>query len=115
MPRGPKGEKRPADVIGNAVHVMRVATGEIEEEARQDDQAVAFARSGGARAQVRAVATYRSGAYRASKGLRPFCRQSLEMTSRFSSRFSLLSAAIAPPIIFPFSVLIVARNGFMPV
>jgi hypothetical protein len=32
MPRGPKGEKRPADVIGNAVHVMRVATGEIEEE-----------------------------------------------------------------------------------
>jgi hypothetical protein len=31
MPRGPKGEKRPADVIGNAVHVMRVATGEIED------------------------------------------------------------------------------------
>jgi hypothetical protein len=31
MPRGPKGEKRPADVIGNAVHVMRIATGEIEE------------------------------------------------------------------------------------
>jgi hypothetical protein len=24
MPRGPKGEKRPADVIGNAVHVMRI-------------------------------------------------------------------------------------------
>jgi len=31
MPRGPKGEKRPADVIGNAVYVMRIATGEIEE------------------------------------------------------------------------------------
>jgi hypothetical protein len=31
MPRGPKGEKRPADVIGNAVHVMRIATGKIEE------------------------------------------------------------------------------------
>lgn len=28
MPKGPKGEKRPADVIGNAVKVMRVATGE---------------------------------------------------------------------------------------
>ena len=26
MPRGPKGEKRPADVIGNAVHVMRIAS-----------------------------------------------------------------------------------------
>jgi hypothetical protein len=31
MPLGPKGEKRPADVIGNAVKVMRIATGEIEE------------------------------------------------------------------------------------
>jgi hypothetical protein len=35
MPRGPKGEKRPADVIGNAVHVMRIATGEIEEYSRK--------------------------------------------------------------------------------
>lgn len=32
MPRGPKGEKRPADVIGNAVRVMRIATGEEAEE-----------------------------------------------------------------------------------
>jgi hypothetical protein len=31
MPRGPKGEKRPADVIGNAVRVMQIATGEIED------------------------------------------------------------------------------------
>jgi hypothetical protein len=30
VPRGPKGEARPADVIGAAVHVMRIATGEIE-------------------------------------------------------------------------------------
>lgn len=32
MPRGPKGEKRPADVIGKVVRAMRVATGEIEED-----------------------------------------------------------------------------------
>ena len=32
MPRGPKGEKRPADVVSNAVHVMRIATGETEED-----------------------------------------------------------------------------------
>lgn len=32
MPRGPRGEKRPADVIGNAVRVMRIATGEETEE-----------------------------------------------------------------------------------
>lgn len=31
MPKGPKGEKRPADVIGAAVMVMKIATGEIEE------------------------------------------------------------------------------------
>jgi len=31
MPTGPRGQKRPADVTGNAVHVMRVLTGEIEE------------------------------------------------------------------------------------
>jgi hypothetical protein len=30
MPRGPKGEKRPGDVIGAAVMVARIATGEIE-------------------------------------------------------------------------------------
>src|SRR5262249_17457293 len=28
MPTGPKGQKRPADVIGNAVKVMRIATGD---------------------------------------------------------------------------------------
>jgi hypothetical protein len=32
MPKTPTGAKRPADVIGNAVHVMRIATGEIEEK-----------------------------------------------------------------------------------
>jgi hypothetical protein len=32
MPTGPKGQKRPADVIGNAVRVMRIATGEEIEE-----------------------------------------------------------------------------------
>ena len=31
MPKGPQGQKRPADVIGNAVHVMRIATGEEPE------------------------------------------------------------------------------------
>ena len=31
MPKGPQGQKRPADVIGNAVHVARIAVGEIED------------------------------------------------------------------------------------
>ena len=37
MPKGPKGQKRPADVIGNAVKVMRIATGEEEEDFPADD------------------------------------------------------------------------------
>ena len=32
MPRGPRGERRPADTIGCAVHVARIATREITEE-----------------------------------------------------------------------------------
>ena len=32
MPRGPNGEKRPRDTVGCAVHVMKIATGEIEED-----------------------------------------------------------------------------------
>ena len=30
--KGPKGERRPADVIGNAVMVAKIATGGIEEQ-----------------------------------------------------------------------------------
>ena len=32
MPKAPRGEKRPADAIGNAVKVMRIATGEATNE-----------------------------------------------------------------------------------
>ena len=32
MPKGPKGEMRPANVIGCAVHVAQIATGEIPEK-----------------------------------------------------------------------------------
>ncbi len=51
MPKGPKGEKRPADVIGGAVKVMRIATGEIEEDLDEDGKskaAVELGRKGGA-------------------------------------------------------------------
>lgn len=51
MPRGPKGEKRPADVIGNAAHVMRIATGEIADAVPDDGKdpaAKALGKKGGA-------------------------------------------------------------------
>ena len=31
MPRGPRGEKCPADVIGAAIMLVRIVTGEIED------------------------------------------------------------------------------------
>ena len=52
MPKGPRGEKRPADVIGMSVKVMRIATGEEEEELDRAKSAAAElgARGGKARA-----------------------------------------------------------------
>ena len=50
MPTGPKGEKRKADVIGNAVHVMRIATGEVDDvtpDDGKDKAAQAMGRKGG--------------------------------------------------------------------
>ena len=50
MPKGPKGQRRPADVVGAAVKVMRIATGEIEEEFDhngKDKAAVMLGRKGG--------------------------------------------------------------------
>lgn len=36
MPTGPKGQKRPADVIGNAIRVAQIATGEADEVYEKD-------------------------------------------------------------------------------
>ncbi len=50
MPTGPKGQKRPADVIGNAVKVMRIAIGEETETYTEDGKnaaAVSLGRLGG--------------------------------------------------------------------
>lgn len=50
MPKGPRGEKRPADMIGNAVKVIRIATGELETDRAKSAAAVLGARGGKARA-----------------------------------------------------------------
>lgn len=52
MPRGPKGEKRPADVVSNAVLVGRIATGDTTE-----DRGVMPSRAKGGKAGGRARAT----------------------------------------------------------
>ena len=56
MPKGLKGEKRPADPIANAVRIARIATGEEPEDLTDDGKdkaAVSLGRRGGkARARV---------------------------------------------------------------
>lgn len=56
MPKGPKGEKRPADAIARAIKIARIATGEIEEDKTDDGKdkaAVSLGRRGGnARAAI---------------------------------------------------------------
>jgi len=55
MPRGPRGEKRPADVIGNAVKVMRIATGEETEDLETDSAKKAAAELGSRGGKARAA------------------------------------------------------------
>ncbi len=49
MPKTPKGKKRPSDVIGNAIRVAQIATGEVEEDTETDDGKDPAARSLGQR------------------------------------------------------------------
>jgi hypothetical protein len=55
MPRGPRGEKRPADVIGNAVKVMRIATGRETEETQRKKTKSAAAELGSLGGKARAA------------------------------------------------------------
>jgi hypothetical protein len=69
MPRGPRGEKRPADVIGNAVKVMRIATREEEEDVPRARSAAAElgAQGGKARAEKMSPAERSSIAKKAAR------------------------------------------------
>lgn len=63
MPKGPEGQKRPADVISNAVRVMQIATGEIEESLTEDGKskaAVELGRKGG-KARAAALSAKKKG------------------------------------------------------
>ena len=68
LPKGPKGQKRPADVIGNAVRVMEIATGPREEEyepdAGEDKAAAELGRKGGKARAERMTAEQRTEAAR---------------------------------------------------
>ncbi len=55
MPKGPRGEKRPADAIGAAIMVGRIATGEVEDERDELTSAAAQLGSKGGKARAAAM------------------------------------------------------------
>ena len=55
MPKGPRGEKRPADLIGNAVKVARIATGEEQDEREAASSAAAQLGKLGGAARAKAM------------------------------------------------------------
>ena len=56
MPRGPKGERRPANVIGNAVKIMRIATGDEADTVTDDGKDPAAKSLGAKGGKARAAA-----------------------------------------------------------
>lgn len=55
MPKGPRGEKRPADAIGLAVLVGKIATGEVEDERDDLESSAAQLGSKGGKARARSL------------------------------------------------------------
>lgn len=47
MPKGPRGENRPGDVIGAAIKVARIATGEEQDDAPARSAAAELGKKGG--------------------------------------------------------------------
>ena len=71
MPKGPKGQRRPAHVIGNAIKVARIATGEETEDVVDDGKDPAAkslgSRGGKARAEALSATKRRDIAKAAAK------------------------------------------------
>lgn len=66
VPKVLRGEKLPTDVIGNAVHAMRIASGEIENDAPapeavgKNEAAVALGKRGGTARAAKLTAEQRA-------------------------------------------------------
>ena len=69
MSKSPKGQKRPADMIGNAIPIMKIATGDIEKSPTEGKNLAAVelgSKGGKARAQSLSARRRREIAKRAA-------------------------------------------------
>jgi hypothetical protein len=60
MPKGPQKQKRPTDVIGCAITVAKIATGEITEELQKPSGRVKSGKAGGQARTVKLTKKRRS-------------------------------------------------------
>jgi hypothetical protein len=70
MPRGPKGEKRPADTVAAAIMVAKIATGEIEEKLKEPSGKVRSGKAGAAARANKPTAEERSAIAKKAAGSR---------------------------------------------
>ena len=68
MPKGPQGQTRPADTVGKAVHVAKIATGEVQDDVKggrvESGKAGALARSKALTAEQRSEIARKAAAKR---------------------------------------------------
>ena len=60
MPTGPQGQKRPADVISNAVKIAKIATGEVEDATLEHPEKAKGGTAGGESRAKKLTAKQRS-------------------------------------------------------
>ena len=70
MPKGPQGQKRPADVIGNAAHIAKIATGEIEDTTLKQPAKRASGKAGAKARQKNTTEAQREGIARKAANAR---------------------------------------------
>ena len=70
MPKGPQGQKRPADTIQAAIMVAKIATGDIEEKLKEPSGKVRSGKAGAAARAEKLTAEERSEIAKKAAGAR---------------------------------------------
>jgi hypothetical protein len=70
MPKGPQGQKRPADTVQAAIMVAKIATGEIEEKLKEPSGKVRSGKAGAAARASKLTAEERSEIAKKAAGAR---------------------------------------------
>ena len=70
MPKGPQGQKRPADTVQAAIMVAKIATGEIEEKLKEPSGKVRSGKAGAAARAEKLTAEERTAIAKKAAGSR---------------------------------------------